>query len=162
MEEIWKDVVGYEGFYLVSNLGRIKRYRASKKNKQEKILFQTITHHGYRRTVLQKMGHVKNFFVHRVVAEAFIGVGPEKMEVNHINSIRHDNRPENLEYVTRSTNECLVFIGKKRGVQKYNHGYQAKIWFGGVHRCIGTYRNEDDAYEAYKKEYIKLRGFSPW
>jgi hypothetical protein len=162
MEEIWRDVVGYEDFYLVSNFGRIRRYRSSKKNKQDKILFQTITHHGYRRTILQKMGHKKNFFVHRIVAESFIGKRPDKMEVNHINSIRHDNRPENLEYVTRSMNECLIHVGRKRGVQKYNWGYQAKIWFNEKHICIGTYKTEAEAHNAYREKYKELRGFYPW
>jgi len=162
MEEIWRDVIGYEDFYLVSNFGRIKRYRSSKKNKQEKILFQTTTHHGYKRTLLQKMGFKKNLFVHRIVAESFIGPRKEGLEINHINSIRDDNRPENLEYVTRSLNECLVHMGRKRGVTKHNWGYQAKIWFNGKCICLGTYKEEEVAYDTYKREYIKLRGFDPW
>jgi hypothetical protein len=95
--EIWKPVVGYEGLYEVSDLGRVR-------NASGKVLRDRILWTGYNRAALCKNGTRKCTPVHRLVAAAFIGPRPDGHEVNHINGIRADNRPENLEYVTRRQN----------------------------------------------------------
>ena len=93
MDEIWRDVAGYEGLYQVSNLGRIKSFYNG-----ERILKIRLSFWGYLRTTLTCEHKPKSFFVHRLVAEAFIPNPESKREVNHINGIKSDNRVENLEW----------------------------------------------------------------
>ena len=153
MEEIWKDIVGYEGYYLVSSFGRIK-------NKKEKIIFQTTTHHGYKRTVLQKKGIIKNFFVHRIVAESFIGPRPDGYQVNHKNLIRSDNNFQNLEYVTDSQNKKHSWLRRKNFYEiTDNKKFRVKIWYKNKHFCFGTYNTPEEAEEVYKKKHFELFGY---
>lgn len=95
--EAWKPIVGYEGNYEVSDLGRIKNV------KRGKILIPQNAR-GYRRVDLCKNGVRKLIQVHKMVCAAFIGPCPENQEINHKNGVRDDNRLENLEYLTRQNN----------------------------------------------------------
>lgn len=112
MDEIWKDCKGYEGFYEVSNLGRIRSLERIRENwtngiwvQPEKILKQGLSTDGYPTVHLtQPKGKSRVERVHRLVALAFID-NPDKLpEVNHINGIRNDNRAENLEWVSHEQN----------------------------------------------------------
>lgn len=108
--ETWKDVIGYEGLYQVSDLGRIrslgrecKQCYGSKQRKRARILVQEITIHGYCRVRLyDAAGKPKHHAVHRLVLSAFEKVSDE--QVNHINEIKTDNRLVNLEYCSRKYN----------------------------------------------------------
>lgn len=101
MEEKWKDIPKYEGIYQISTMGRIKVTR----NGDERILVGVLDKStGYRRFSLYKDGKVKRAYVHRLVAESFIPNVENKPEIDHINTIRHDNRVENLRWVTRKEN----------------------------------------------------------
>lgn len=99
--EIWKDVVGYEGLYQVSNLGRVKSFNY-KHLKKTKILKQQLKHQGYLELLLTKDKISRYIGVHRLVAMAFISNPNNKPQVDHINTIRHDNRVENLRWATQS------------------------------------------------------------
>jgi len=112
MKEIWKDIKGYEGYYQVSNLGRVKSldrlvftngYK-SKYIKLGKILSNGINGDGYEHVVLYKYGKKLTTKVHRLVAIAFIPNNSNKPEVNHIDSNRKNNKLNNLEWVTKSEN----------------------------------------------------------
>lgn len=93
-DEEWKDVVGYEGYYSVSNYGRVWSHYS------EKLLKPIMTKAGYVRAHLSLNGEVKARPVHRLVAEAFIPNPDGKPTVNHINEIKTDNYVGNLEWAT--------------------------------------------------------------
>jgi len=94
--EIWKDIDGYVGIYQISNLG-------NSKNKKEKIL-RPKNNKKYKQVALNKNGKKKFFFVHRLVAKAFIDNPKQLNEVNHKNENTTDNRVENLEWCNHKYN----------------------------------------------------------
>lgn len=116
---MWRDVVGYEGLYQVSNMGRIKileKIYSTIKNKSsiKKQRFKK----SYLTVSLWKKCKAKTFFVHRLVANAFIEIIYNKTFVNHKNGNKADNRVENLEWVTASENSihsARVLGNVKRG-----------------------------------------------
>jgi len=99
MKEIWKDINGFEGYYQVSSLGKIKSLRF---NKIRYLKFYK--RNGYFCIDLQIKNKIKKTTVHRLVASAFILNPLNKPMINHINGNRKDNRVENLEWVTNSEN----------------------------------------------------------
>lgn len=99
MIEEWKDVKDYEGLYQVSNLGRVKGL------KKGKILKQHDNGKGYMQVGLYKNNKGKPYYVHRLVAKAFIPNTENKPEVNHKDKDRANNCVDNLEWVTSKENE---------------------------------------------------------
>lgn len=101
MEEIWKDIDGYDGLYKVSNLGRIiSCHRAKTKllsltNKNEK---------GYLKLTLCKNGKQKTYKVHRLVANAFLQNKNGCNELNHKDGNKLNNCVDNLEWITHKEN----------------------------------------------------------
>lgn len=103
MEEIWKDVVGYEGLYSVSNLGRIRRESSGKGAKRYRI-FGIKRYGKYTQVQLYKNKIRSTPYVHRLVLESFVGKMPEGNQGNHIDGNKDNNCLSNLEYVTPSEN----------------------------------------------------------
>lgn len=85
MEEIWKDIKGYEGVYQVSNLGRIKSFPRRGTINSGKIIKSFLNKTGYYYVYLHKQGMRKILRLHRIVAEAFIPNPENKKTINHIN-----------------------------------------------------------------------------
>ena len=104
MEEIWKDVIGYEGLYQVSNLGRIKSLNYRAKGISKIMKFSLLE--GYPSLSLTNNGKYKTYKIHRLVANAFIINLNNKPQVNHKNGNRADNNVNNLEWVTNKEN-CI-------------------------------------------------------
>ena len=106
MEEIWKDIKGYEGRYQISNFGRVKSLIYSKEKIMNIYNFRRDGEKGkgYWRVRLIKNSSYKYFFVHRLVAEAFISNPNNYATVNHINGIKTDNRIDNLEWCSLKEN----------------------------------------------------------
>ena len=98
--EEWRDVVGYEGLYQVSNLGRVKSFHKN----NAKIITPKPDNHGYLRVVLCKDFKKKNRMVHVLVAQAFIPNPESKRQVNHIDGNKTNNHVSNLEWVTPAEN----------------------------------------------------------
>lgn len=92
-----RDVVGYENLYSVTSDGRVIGKKSGKELKRSYC-------NGYARVKLYRDAKGKTILVHRIVADAFIPNEQGKPQVNHINSIKDDNRVENLEWVTQSEN----------------------------------------------------------
>lgn len=101
MEEIWKDVPGYEGLYQVSNIGRVKacaKIDGKGRTRKERMLKPTITEHHYYRVGLVKEGQRKQYLVHRLVAVTFIPNINNLPFINHLDECGLNNRVENLEW----------------------------------------------------------------
>lgn len=112
--EEWKDVVGYEGIYQVSNLGYIKRVSGDSRTMPRKILKPCGNGRGYLYVVLYRDHKRRQIAVHRIVALAFLPHKQEETEVNHIDGDKHNNNLENLEWVTPSENaiHAVRILGK--------------------------------------------------
>jgi hypothetical protein len=151
MQEIWLPVEGYEGYYEVSNLGRIKNIKSDK----EKILKPSIDTGGYAYNPLRKDNKFKNFSIHRLVATAFLKKENYQCQVNHINGIKIDNRVENLEWVSAIENYCHRSLLKKYSSKYTGVSYKksSKKWVSQI--CInkkvfylGVFNTEEEAYLA--------------
>lgn len=101
--EIWKDIEGYEGLYQVSNYGKVKSL-GNDKNKKSKMRKERTTKDGYIQIKLHKNGETKGFYIHRLVAQAFISNPNGYKEVNHIDENKRNNSSTNLEWCTRLYN----------------------------------------------------------
>ena len=104
IQEIYKDIPNFEGYYQASNLGNIKRL-AIGLVKQERVMRPMDNGNGYKSIPLCKNGVKRRYYVHRLVASAFHGVPNEKLEVNHLDGIKSNNTAENLSWTTRSENQ---------------------------------------------------------
>lgn len=106
--EVWKPVKGYEDRYKVSNLGRVKANRTWLVGKgwvdKERIISAIDHGNGYLYVTLNKDHKRKNYYIHRLVADAFIPNPENKNEVNHIDYDKTNNVVSNLEWCTRKEN----------------------------------------------------------
>lgn len=102
--EVWHDVLGYEGLYAVSNLGRVKSLASSNYKKHDIILRQHVTGNGYLTVSLYKNGYVKNRRTHKLVAEVFLPKIDGFNEINHLDEDKFNNTVGNLSRCDRSTN----------------------------------------------------------
>ena len=121
--EIWKDVLDYEGLYLVSSFGKVK----SIKSKKEKILKGRDDSNGYLKVALYKTKICVQKKIHRLVALAFIDNPYNKKTVNHINGIKTDNRVENLEWATYSENSKHSFDNNLQNPRKGVENNKSKL-----------------------------------
>ena len=107
-KEIWKDVIGYEGLYQVSNLGRVKSLDKICGNRKgvikSKLLNFQDNGKGYKNVNLYNNKKNKCVYIHRLVAGAFLAKIEGKECVNHIDGNKSNNSLENLEWCTRSEN----------------------------------------------------------
>lgn len=111
MEETWKPVVGYEGLYEVSDIGRIRsldrrlRMRYGSKLLPGKVLKPAVRKNGYQQIQFQVAGQPKKYaLIHRVVLEAFVGPSPDGCECRHLDGHKPNCRLDNLEWGTKLEN----------------------------------------------------------
>lgn len=113
MQEVWKDVQGYEGSYQVSNMGNVKSLERYVKRYgkdfliKERILAQTDNGYGYKfvsLVPLEGKAHKKNHYIHRLVAQSFIPNLNGYPEVNHIDEDKQNNSTNNLEWCSTQYN----------------------------------------------------------
>ena len=106
MEEIWKDIKGYECIYQVSNLGNVKsldRLSTNGRRLKGKLLAKTNSK-GYIKVTLTNKNKSDNRDIHRLVAQAFIPNPENKPQVNHIDEDKTNNTVDNLEWCTAKEN----------------------------------------------------------
>ena len=124
--ETWKEVPGYEGLYEVSNCGAVRSLNYQGK-KRIKYLRNMKNLDGYEAIRLYRDGKVKKFSVHRLVYETFVGEIPEGYEIDHINTVRDDNRLVNLRVVTSKENSNNP-ITRERHLEAISQRSQDPKW----------------------------------
>ena len=147
MEEVWRDMPGYEDLYLVSSDGDIYS-KAKCKN-----LKKNISNRGYERVTIDK----KQKSVHRIICEAFIEKQKEKDVVNHKNGIKIDNKASNLEWVTPRGNSRHYYSDKIiRAIHlKTCVRYEKWIVLNGKNRRLGRFKTREEAESAYEEFLFK-------
>ena len=130
MEEQWKDIAGFEGYYQISSMGRVKsveRYIQQTDGMKrpykipERILKPKKKPNGYMGVGLAMGGKVQNSLIHRMVAEAFIPNPDNLPTVNHKNEDKTDNRMENLEWCSVAYNNTYGTRLERTSKQPHNH-----------------------------------------
>ena len=119
LEEVWKDIPGYEGLYQSSNLGRIKSLRRN--GTPERIMKARSDKDGYQILDLRRKYKRKTCRVHRLIALTFLDNPKDKSEVNHINFNKRDNSVSNLEWMTPDEN-------KQHSIKHGVSGEYSKRW----------------------------------
>ena len=153
--EIWKDVGGFEGYYKVSNLGRIKRTWKHK----ERIKIPSIDKNGYLMTLLCRDGERKNVFIHRIVAKAFIQNQQNFDTVNHKDENKLNNDLTNLEWMSVKDNvrysNCIPLL------QFDINGNFIKEWESliDVERELGIDTSQTTKCCKCKKHYLTAGGY---
>ena len=119
--EIWKDIKDYEGYYQVSNTGKVRSVdRLGRCGKYGTLLYKGrelkagVGSHGYCNIVLSKKSKTKTRTVHSLVAEYFVDGYKEGYEVNHIDFEKTNNHVDNLEWVTPSYNSTHGWQKRRR------------------------------------------------
>ena len=158
MEEKWKPVVGYEGLYEVSSLGRVRSLsRSIQGHKGYYVIPSRILKgfyaYGYRYVELHKGGKHKAYRVHRIVAEAFLPNPNKYPIINHKNEIRDDNRVDNIEWCTHKYNSNYGNIKSK--LKQSSHRIPI-IQLTKEGTFVAKYQSITDASKATKIEHTNI------
>lgn len=173
-KEIFKDVIGYEGLYQVSNLGNVKSLKRTIYNKginkncilNDKILKQNKVGHGYNAVMLYKINcKVKSMQIHKLVAIAFLNHCPDGFKIvidhkdnnklnNHIDNLQIINHRQNCSKDQKKHNRSSQFIGVDW--MKNDNLWRARILINKKRIYLGVFKTEIEAHLAYEKAYNEL------
>ena len=172
-QEVWKDVIGYEGLYQVSSLGRVKslgrKKGAGSGNKfRPVILMKTnaTSKDGYIRVSLCLKGISKSHKIHKLVAINFLGHVPCGMDivVDHIDCNKQNNQVSNLQLISnrenatkdrhKNKNKISKYVGV--GLDKRRNKWRAYISIEGKQTSIGYFKTETEANLAYLNKRNEL------
>lgn len=171
MKEIWKDIKGYEGYYQISNLGRVKGLKRKvnssngEREIKETILNFTDNGNGYKIIGLCRYDKRINFYIHRLVADAFVDNPYNEKEINHIDYDKSNNRVDNLQWCNRKENimhslkNRPMFSNTKTNTNEKYISKRKRTGFFEVQvrkKYIGTYKT---LKEAIKSRNIALQEF---
>lgn len=130
MEEVWKSIKNYEGLYEISNLGNVKSLVNNKCVEREKVL-KHIIGKGYKRVILYKNNKKKRYFIHRLVAQAFIENPNNYPFINHKDENGENNNVENLEWCNHRYNCNFgtrnVRISKSLSKEVYQYSKEGEL-----------------------------------
>ena len=169
MEEVWKDIKGYENLYKVSNLGRIKSLRRLVPLKngfrriKERILKQTANNKGYCVVSLNKSGDCNTFMIHSLVSIHFLNHKPNGrsgLVIDHIDNNPQNNKLSNLQIISHRENcskDKYGYTSRYIGVSRYKDRWRAAIGYDGKMNHIGYFKSEYYAHLAYQNELSKLK-----
>ena len=155
--EVFKDVIGYEGLYEVSNQGRVKSLKYAK----ERFLKPQLNRHGYYYVDLYKNCIRTTNKIHKLVAIAFLNHVPCKMKlvINHKDFCKTNNFVNNLEIVSSRENcnrkhikSSSKYVGVSWG--KHVNKWRSTIFIEGKTRHIGLFSDELEASQAYQRALI--------
>ena len=174
MEE-WRDIPNYEGYYQVSNFGRVRSLdrtvvtsHGQKRFYKGRIIKGSLNEDGYKQTTLVGEGIGRSFKFSQLAAMAFLGHVPNgnTLVVDHINGDRSNDRVENLRIVTNRANTSTCFRSKE---ETFGSGYvgvnwdkklfkwKAQIWHNNVRTGLGYYDTEIEASKAYQLALSKIK-----
>ena len=171
--EIWKEVPGFKGYYLASNLGRIysvaREYNFPLRNgtynlrkSPGRILNQMLTPSGYLRVQISVDGVKRKYYSHLLIAWTFLDSSRERSITNHKDLDKTNNKSENLEWTSNRENSLHGQSGRtKTGIPGiYFHPtrnrYQGSILFNGKRHQIGDHKTIEQAKEAYQKKMAEF------
>lgn len=156
--EIWMPVIGYEGWYEISNFGDVRRIAKSRGAVVGRVIAQTFNkYRGYYSVSLHKRRKTKRVAIHILLMETFVGKRPEGYTINHKDGNKINNKLENLEYCTKSENsyhaclfglsDCKLNEWQRRIIKRCRHirGSSiifSKAWNIGVEAVRRVWRNE--------------------
>ena len=165
MQEIWKDIEGYNG-YQVSDLGRIKSLSrlvntgcSGKRFVKGRVLKPWVNANGYLTVCLNR----KTKTIHVLVSIAFLGHKPcgHGIVTDHINNVKTNNSVSNLQLITSRENSSK---DRKRGASRYvgvhwfkrDSKWRASIHINGERKNLGVFASEIEAHQSYQKELSTL------
>lgn len=157
MQEVWKPVVGYEGIYEVSNLGRVKSF----KFKNEVILKPQIRT-GYYSVRLYNYNKYQNIKIHQLVAMSFLGYirnGLQDIVVDHIDDNKLNNNILNLQLITQRLNSSKSRTNNSgyTGVYKIkNNKFRSSIKINSKYIHIGYFNTKEEAHLAYQNKLKEI------
>lgn len=165
MKEIFKDILGYEGVYQVSNKGRVKsldrtitRSNGRKIHTRERVRKDSLDGKGYKQITLCARGRTKTYPIHKLVAIHFLGHKPDGMNivVDHINGDKTNNRVDNLQIITQRENSSKYrssTTSMYTGVHlcQRTKKWVAQIQINGKTMQLGRFHFEIHAAGAYRK-----------
>lgn len=130
--ETWKPVVGYEGLYEVSSIGRLRRSSASRMAASGYVIKPRLTHDGYVRYSLSKRQRYRTITAHRLVALAFLGPPPfVGAQVAHYDGVKTNNAVSNLRWASAAENQAdKRRHGVQCGAQHGERHHNAKLTVG--------------------------------
>ena len=160
--EIWKPVVGYEGLYEVSNMGRVRsfdrvvEYSNGRKCYHKGKILNGWYQKGYQSYSLYNNGNKVTKKAHQLVAMAFLGHKPDgnNIVVDHISNDKSNNRLDNLQVITNRENKSKDKVGlsKFTGVcwHKKSSKWFVRIGIGYERIYLGCFDNEEEAGSTYQ------------